>query len=76
MHPDTDIVIGSVERVSEGDVKAVEFLRHEQIAEDHAKGINLMVMTARASVFALLGAFDPSYRLVGGLAVAGSCALP
>jgi glycosyltransferase involved in cell wall biosynthesis len=63
-HPDTDIVIGSVERVSEGDVEFhVEFLRHEQIAEDRAKGINLMVMTARASVFALLGAFDPSYRL-------------
>jgi glycosyltransferase involved in cell wall biosynthesis len=63
-HPDTDIVIGSVERISEGDVEVhVEFLRHEQIAEDRAKGINLMVMTARASVFAMLGAFDPSYRL-------------
>ena len=26
-------------------------------------GINLMAMTARASAFAALGVFDPSYRL-------------
>jgi len=62
-HPDTDIVIGSVDRIAEGVELDSEFLRHEQIAEDRAKGINLMVMTARASVFAALGPFDPSYRL-------------
>ena len=50
-HPDTDIVIGSVERISEGDVgNHVEFLRHEQIAEDRAKVITIRLMPlARSS---------------------------
>jgi glycosyltransferase involved in cell wall biosynthesis len=63
-HPGTDIVIGSVERSTEAGVQLdPEFLRHERIADEVANGINLMAMTARAAAFALLGLFDPSYRL-------------
>jgi glycosyltransferase involved in cell wall biosynthesis len=63
-HPDTDVVIGSVERSTEAGVELdAEFLKHELIAEQFAEGINLMAMTARASTFASLGTFDPSYRL-------------
>jgi glycosyltransferase involved in cell wall biosynthesis len=63
-HPGTDVVIGAVERSAEaGVVLDPDFLKHEQIADEFAKGINLMAMTARASAFRLLGPFDPSYRL-------------
>jgi glycosyltransferase involved in cell wall biosynthesis len=63
-HPDTDVVIGSVERCAESGVEFdTEFLKHEMIAQEYAEGINLMAMTARASAFASLGTFDPSYRL-------------
>lgn len=63
-HPEADLVIGSVERLAERDVVFdPEFLRHEQIAEEYGAGINLMAMTARASTFAAIGVFDPSYRL-------------
>ena len=63
-HPGTAIVIGSVERSTESGVELdAEFLKHEMGAEQFAEGINLMAMTARASAFASLGPFDPSYRL-------------
>jgi len=63
-HPGTDVVIGAVERSAESGVQLdAEFLKHEMLAEEFADGINLMAMTARASAFASLGLFDPSYRL-------------
>jgi len=63
-HPGTDVVIGAVERSTETGVELpTEFLKHEMIAQEYAEGINLMAMTARASTFASLGMFDPSYRL-------------
>ena len=63
-HPGTDVVIGAVERSTETGVELdTEFLKHEMIAQEYAEGINLMAMTARASAFASLGMFDPSYRL-------------
>jgi len=63
-HPGTDIVIGAVERSAEAGMELDrEFLKHEMIAAEFAEGINLMAMTARASAFAELGMFDPSYRL-------------
>jgi len=63
-HPGADIVIGSVERSAEVGVEFdAEFLKHERIADEFADGVNLMAMTARATAFATLGLFDPSYRL-------------
>jgi glycosyltransferase involved in cell wall biosynthesis len=63
-HPETDVVIGAVERFAEAGVEFdVAFLRHEIGALQRADGANLMAMTARASAFAELGSFDPSYRL-------------
>jgi len=63
-HPEADVVIGATELVAEPGVEFdAAFLRHEIGAQQHADGINLMAMTARARVFAELGAFDPSYRL-------------
>jgi glycosyltransferase involved in cell wall biosynthesis len=63
-HPGTDVVIGAVDRSTDAGVELdPEFLKHEMIAAEYAEGINLMAMTARASAFASLGMFDPSYRL-------------
>ena len=57
-------MIGAVERLAESGAELdAEFLKHEMIAAEFAEGINLMAMTARASVFATLGVFDESYRL-------------
>jgi glycosyltransferase involved in cell wall biosynthesis len=63
-HPQAGVVIGSVERMAEPGVEFdAAFLKHEIGTLDRADGANLMAMTARASVFAELGVFDPSYRL-------------
>jgi glycosyltransferase involved in cell wall biosynthesis len=63
-HPDTDVVIGATELVAEPGVEFdAAFLKHELGAQEHTDGVNLMVMTARARVFAEMGSFDPSYRL-------------
>jgi glycosyltransferase involved in cell wall biosynthesis len=63
-HPDVGVVIGAVDRAAEpGADLPADFVRHELNADLHARGINLMAMTAHASVFATVGRFDPSYRL-------------
>jgi glycosyltransferase involved in cell wall biosynthesis len=63
-HPETDVVIGATELMAEPGVQFdAAFLKHEFGAQEHADGANLMAMTARASAFARLGVFDPSYRL-------------
>jgi len=63
-HPETDVVIGSVERLREPGVEFdAAFLKHEIGTLERADGANLMAMTARARAFAELGLFDPSYRL-------------
>jgi glycosyltransferase involved in cell wall biosynthesis len=63
-HPEVGLVIGAVELMAEpGAAFSAAFLKHELGAQEHADGINLMAMTARAHLFDVLGTFDPSYRL-------------
>ena len=63
-HPEVGLVIGAVELVAEPGVDLNrEFLRHELVAQQHADGINIMTLAARAELFDVLGRFDPTYRL-------------
>ena len=63
-HPEVGLVIGAVQLITEPGAKFdAAFLRHEVGAQEHADGINIMAMTARARLFEDLGMFDPSYRL-------------